>query len=379
MNGISVSAGLIFLGFTLTYAFTDFRATFYESLTAMILYAFTILLNKRGYFSFSRVYFVIFNALLFFYYAIAHGEPDAAEYLLLCSSVSSMLFFKRLYTIALYFVFNMVIFFLAKFLFDYIEPFASHAGANLYIENHVFTFVGLFFIVFHFNKENQIKEEELDRRNAQNELLLKEIHHRVKNNLQILSSLLSLQSDSEQNEKVLGALQEGRNRVESMGLIHQRLYNHGTLSSIDMKEYVPELCEFLSDMVTNSHGDIFIESHVDDISVDVETAIPLGLIINELITNSIKYAKPINQELHIDVRLWLSEAVTLCLTVSDNGANSNQPIDETKSTNFGSQLISILSKKLKGKIEIDTSRGYATQIVFERFKLTPKSELDIYN
>ncbi len=165
MNGISIVAGLIFLGFTLGYISSDYPATLYESLVATILYVLTIALNKWAHFNFTRVYFVIFNALLFFYFAIAHGEPDAAEYLLLCSSVSSMLFFRKFSTIALYFLFNMAIFWLAKYLFDYIEPFAAQEGANLYIENHVFTFVGLFFIVFHFNKENQSKEEQLELKN----------------------------------------------------------------------------------------------------------------------------------------------------------------------------------------------------------------------
>lgn len=172
INGISVYAIIIFTAFTIGYAFGDFKATFYESLVATILYLITLAINKWGSFDFCRVFFVIFNALLFFYFAVAHGEADGAEYLLFSSSVGSMLFFRKFRSIAFIFAFNMTIFWLAKYLFNVIEPFAASEGANLYIENHVFTFLALFFVVFHFNSENQKKEEELE---VQNKILAKEI------------------------------------------------------------------------------------------------------------------------------------------------------------------------------------------------------------
>lgn len=165
LNGISLYAAIVFLGFSLAYIDLSFSATFYESSVAMFLYLTTILINKLGSYHFARVFFILFNAILFSYFAVAHGEADGAEYLLFCSSVGSMLFFERFSTISFFFLFNIAAFWLAKYLFGVVEPFAAAAGDNLYIENHVFTFLGLFMIVYFFKAENQRKERELADKN----------------------------------------------------------------------------------------------------------------------------------------------------------------------------------------------------------------------
>ena len=171
INGICAYAAIIFLGFTIAYAFTDLSATFYESLVAMVLYLITIAFNRLGLVDIARAFFLIFNAILFSYFAIAHGESDGAEYLLFCSSVASMLFFESFLSVSTFFLVNVGIFFLVKYLFNHIEPFAKHAGADLYIENHLFTFLGLFMIVYFFKRENKRKELELA---EQNEVLKQE-------------------------------------------------------------------------------------------------------------------------------------------------------------------------------------------------------------
>ncbi len=215
----------------------------------------------------------------------------------------------------------------------------------------------------------QSQKYEIVKKSDHNEMLVKEIHHRVKNNLQILSSLLSLQSDAEDNEEVLGALQEGRNRVESMGMIHQRLYTKESMSSINMKEYIPDLCDYLKDLSITAERNIEIDSEVSIELVDVETAIPLGLIVNELITNSMKYAFDNSDKGFIKVKLWMNKEGKLCLHVYDDGDGKKAVISDLKSTHFGSKLVSILSKKLNGEIAIDSSHGYSTLIKFERYKL----------
>ncbi len=221
---------------------------------------------------------------------------------------------------------------------------------------------GLFFL---YRKTKEVTKA-LNLQIVENEVLMKEIHHRVKNNLQILSSLLSLQSDDEENEKIAGALQESRNRVQSMGLIHQTLYSKDNLTSINISEYVNSLCDHLESSFHQENKNLRIERDIRISSVDVDTAIPLGLIINELVTNSIKYAFTHNDDGVIQVSL--NEGNGLILRVSDNGEVSKHK-DVSSGTQFGSKLIDILCKKLKGTLTIDRSEGYSTEINFERYKL----------
>lgn len=208
--------------------------------------------------------------------------------------------------------------------------------------------------------------ELLNKRNEEKDFLLREIHHRVKNNLQILSSLLSIQSEYIQDENALNAIVEGRNRVQSMSFIHQQLYSKDNVTAVDMRIYVKELCDHLSQTFSSPQKeiDILYENEID--LVDVETAIPLGLIINELITNSIKYAFEGQQKGEIEVRLWLNEEENLCLRVADDGQGT---ISSKVSSSFGTDLVNILSKKLKGKVTVETGQGYSTEIVFHRFKI----------
>lgn len=210
--------------------------------------------------------------------------------------------------------------------------------------------------------------EILDQRNKEKDYLLREIHHRVKNNLQILSSLLNLQAEYIQDESALNALTEGRNRVQSMSFIHQQLYSEENVSMVDMKEYVPLLCEHLRDSFSLDNNGIRLKYQVDVPFFDVETAIPIGLIINELITNSIKYAFPEPTDGEIMVRLWIGKDEKLFLQVRDNGSGSSVKQKETSSS-FGTDLINVLSQKLKGKIEVDRNDGYSTTIEFSRFKI----------
>ncbi|MFT6807936.1 MAG: two-component sensor histidine kinase [Saprospiraceae bacterium] len=223
-------------------------------------------------------------------------------------------------------------------------------------------------LLFLFRKKKKITAD-LELKNRENEVLMKEIHHRVKNNLQILSSLLSLQSDNEEDQTIVGALQESRSRVESMGLIHQKLYTRDNLTAIKMEEYVKELCDHLVETYSSNEKTVTIDSSVEVNLADVETAIPLGLIINELITNSMKYAFEENRRGAIQVHLW-EEGTELKLVVSDNGQTIKEKEVSASSTKFGTRLIKILSKKLKGKIEVSREQGYKTSITFQRYTLS---------
>ena len=135
------------------------------------------------------------------------------------------------------------------------------------------------------------------------EVLLKEIHHRVKNNLQIISSLLNLQARFIKDKSAVDAVQEGRNRVKSMALIHQKLYQQDNIQGINMPEYIENLSRALLTSYKIKGDRITVDRKVDAIYLDIDTAIPLGLIINELLTNSLKYAFPENEKGELKISL----------------------------------------------------------------------------
>jgi two-component system, sensor histidine kinase PdtaS len=208
---------------------------------------------------------------------------------------------------------------------------------------------------------------QLRKRNAEKEFLIKEIHHRVKNNLQIISSLLSLQSKQIKDEIALDAVREGKSRVEAMGLIHQKLYMGDNLAVVNMKEYVHELADTLLDAFgLDNEERVRVVHKVEDFTLDVDHAIPLGLIINELVTNSLKYAFPDGRSGEVDISLWKDEKGGLNLQVSDNGVGLNGQSAPAKGTGFGTNLVHMLSKKLKGNLQVQTpGKGYATLIHFD--------------
>jgi len=212
----------------------------------------------------------------------------------------------------------------------------------------------------------------LRQRNAEKEFLIKEIHHRVKNNLQVLSSLLHLQSRQITDETALDAVREGQNRVDAMGLIHQKLYMGDNMAAVEMQDYLKNLGDTLLDAFGLDDDQVAIHYHLSPMHLDVDTAIPLGLIINELVTNSLKYAFPNGRAGAIEISLWKDDTGKLCLQVADNGVGQALETDLKHSTAFGTNLIHLLSKKLKGKPEVRASeQGYATEIRFEQFTEAP--------
>ncbi|MEE9372406.1 MAG: histidine kinase dimerization/phosphoacceptor domain -containing protein [Saprospiraceae bacterium] len=219
------------------------------------------------------------------------------------------------------------------------------------------------------NELLRLKNDDIEKRAKEKEFLLKEVHHRVKNNLQILSSLLSLQSDSQDDKAITNALQESKNRVEAIGLIHQHLYTYDQVDAIDMQNYIDELCVYLSDSLVGSNFNLQFLPSIQIKKAHVNTAIPIGLIINELVTNSLKYAFVNRTNGKINISLKLNHAGQLHLEISDNGLGMAIGHENRERVNFGSRLVEILSKKLKGKINISKEDGYKTTLIFNRFTL----------
>lgn len=199
-------------------------------------------------------------------------------------------------------------------------------------------------------------------KNAENELLLKEIHHRVKNNLEVVSSLLALQSAQIDDPKTKEAMQEGQNRVRSIGIIHQKLYQGKNPGSIEMKDYFLNLSESILDSF-GAEERVKIELAMEKLDVDIDTAVPLGLIVNELLTNTLKYAFPEGQNGNVRIKLEKQTGGILHLEVSDNGIGKSGSVH---GTGFGGQLISLLTIQLSGKMREEIKNG--TSVFFD-FKL----------
>ena len=204
-------------------------------------------------------------------------------------------------------------------------------------------------------------------KNKENELLLKEVNHRTKNNLQVLSSLISLQSDHTTDHESMLMLKEGRNRIEAMSLIHQQLYRNKDVTTVELRQYIEGLCRYLEDAFYTDKKSILIQEEVNYGIMDVDFAVPLGLIINELVTNTVKYAKFDTPEglILIDLNERNDE---LILRVKDEGLSTESATSSAANGSFGTKLIEILSKKLKGEISVDTRSGYSTTIKFSRYK-----------
>ncbi len=205
------------------------------------------------------------------------------------------------------------------------------------------------------SRSNQL----LAAKNAENELLLKEIHHRVKNNLEVVSSLLALQSAQIDDQGIKDAMLEGQNRVQSIGIVHQKLYQGENLGAIEMKDYFLNLSESILDSF-GAEDRVTIECAMDQLDVDIDTAVPLGLIVNELLTNTLKYAFPDGRKGKVQIRLNRNLAGILHLEVSDNGVGKS---GITQGTGFGGQLISLLTRQLSGSMREEVKNG--TTIYFD--------------
>ncbi len=210
--------------------------------------------------------------------------------------------------------------------------------------------------------------------NLQKETLLREIHHRVKNNLQIISSLLSLQGNYLTDKKIIDALNESQGRVKSMALIHQMLYQHDRFSSIDMQEYIVQLCNAISSSFNEDRKDIQLIYTVENITIDIDTAVPVGLIINELITNAYKYAFQGKTEGIIRVGLQKPSEKTFYLQISDNGIGMDKNTNPVKKESFGLNIVRVLTRQLKGEISHINTDGTTYILKFtEVIKTTKKN------
>jgi PAS domain S-box-containing protein len=218
--------------------------------------------------------------------------------------------------------------------------------------------------ISHDITERKQAEEKIRASLKEKEVLLKEIHHRVKNNLQIISSLLFLQSSRTEHPGAVSALQESRARVKSMALIHERLYQSPDLASVDMGEYTRNLVSDLRHSYRTGDGLVRFTLNLEDIPLDIAEAIPCGLIINELVSNALKHAFPNGKKGEVTIQLQRGSANRVTLTVSDNGIGFPEHVDFHKSPSLGLTLVNSLIDQLDGTVELDRSGGTAFTITF---------------
>ncbi len=197
------------------------------------------------------------------------------------------------------------------------------------------------------------------------EILLKEIHHRVKNNLQIISSLLSFQIESPIGDK--SVLTESQNRISSMALIHEYLYKSDDLASINFNDYTQNLISNLIRIYKIDSGSININTDIEDINLKIESAVPCGLILNELISNSLKYAFPNGSCGEISIEFKKDENGKVNIICSDNGIGIPNEIDIKNTKTLGLKLVHMLTEQLEGTIELDRTNG--TKFIMEFVKL----------
>lgn len=236
----------------------------------------------------------------------------------------------------------------------------------------VFAFLVLAFIIYKMlkqTKELKIKNKKIEeqrdaisKKEKEKALLLKEVHHRVKNNFQIVSSLLELQTKGIEDKKALELAEEGKNRVKSMALIHQRLYQNDDLL-IDFDEYIQSLVKDISSMYGKDKNPK-INLNIPDYKFDIDTAIPLGLIINELITNAYKYGFS-NKEQTLDIEISKEENENYLLKIKDNGLGLPESFDFSKAKSLGLRLVRRLSKQLHGSTTYSYDKGSLFSVMFK--------------
>jgi PAS domain S-box-containing protein len=196
------------------------------------------------------------------------------------------------------------------------------------------------------------------------EILLKEIHHRVKNNLQVISSLLSLQSAQIKDPVTVQLFRDSQNRVRSMALIHEKLYQSSDLARIDIKEYIQSLSSYLVRSFAAEAQGVNFRIEIDQIRLGIDQAIPCGLIINELVSNSLKYAFPDSQKGEVTIQFKIDEGQRFHLNIGDNGIGFPKNIDFQNTVSLGLQLVNSLVNQLEGSIELFRSGGTEFRIDF---------------
>ncbi|PKP17617.1 MAG: hypothetical protein CVU05_15225 [Bacteroidetes bacterium HGW-Bacteroidetes-21] len=220
----------------------------------------------------------------------------------------------------------------------------------------------MLFLLFKRNKTNIKLNKELNVALKEREVLIREVHHRVKNNLQIISSLLNLQSEHVETANPVDMLKVSQSRIEAMSMIHENLYKSSQLSEINFREYVENLCRYIDTSFSLSEKGIHLEHEIDPVHVDLDKMVPCGLIINELITNSVKHAFHDQPDKVIQIKCTALKG-NVRIEISDNGSGLPSGFDIKQSKSLGLRLANGLVKQLNSKLLLENDKGM--RAVFE--------------
>src|SRR5208337_3596073 len=212
--------------------------------------------------------------------------------------------------------------------------------------------------------DRKLAEQQIKRSLKEKEALLREIHHRVKNNLAVVSSLLSLEARKIKDAGVKSLFEESQQRVRSMALVHEKLYQTKDLSSINFESYIKSMVLDIISMYRIDTSAITTEINIRDIELDLESAVPCGLIINELLTNAFKHAFPKNRRGVLSINFTKTDG-TYALTIKDNGIGLPEGLDYKEAGTLGLQLVNILTGQLDGTIRIKSDKGTETVVKFK--------------
>jgi PAS domain S-box-containing protein len=212
--------------------------------------------------------------------------------------------------------------------------------------------------------ERKLLSEKIVNSLKEKEVLLKEVHHRVKNNMQIITSLLNLQSSLLTDQRMIDVFKESQNRIKSMALIHEIMYQSGNFSNIDTNHYITSLVSYLHRSYCSDNGNVNVKSDIDKINLKLDIMIPCGIIITELVSNALKYAFPDNLNGEITISLHKSEENEITLMVNDNGIGLAEKPE--KNIGLGLQLVETLTRQLDGQLIInEVNRGASFTVSFK--------------
>jgi two-component sensor histidine kinase len=217
-------------------------------------------------------------------------------------------------------------------------------------------------------EERKHAQEQLSASLGEKVVLLQEIHHRVKNNLQIISALLSLQSEHIKDAETLQMFQESRNRVRSMALVHEKLYESEDLSRIDFGQYIQNLARYLQSTYAVDPSIIKLRIETEEVFLGIDTAVPAGLIVNELFSNSLKHAFPDGREGEICVQFRSIGNGQLVLKTIDNGVGLPQGRDLRDGSSLGLQLVDALVRQIEGRMEMEGNGGTTFTVTFSELE-----------
>jgi len=249
----------------------------------------------------------------------------------------------------------------------HLEDFYPHPPLNRWFEVHAYPTDEGLSVFFRDATERRESEARIQRALQEKEVLLREVHHRVKNNLQVIYSMLRLQAGYVHDERLIQVLAECRERVHAMALLHDQLHRARDLSSVNLADYIKSLAASLFCSYGVQSSKIGLHTHLEDVAVPIDTAIPCGLIVNELISNSLRHAFPGSSTGHVSVGLRARRGGELELTVGDNGRGFVASSDAAHAPSLGLRLVSLLASQLETEVQRTNQNGTHYRFLFRPF------------